>query len=124
MTDDDQTSYPLAWTTEAPNRLDPCLDPRLDGYRPSAALRARLVDLWHAYVAREPDAVHTLLDVAADITEAIDNDHRVVARVLLALLEAATVTAVGAQGAPLTVRRLEADTAAARHSALQAVAHE
>ncbi|KDF01932.1 hypothetical protein Y900_024135 [Mycolicibacterium aromaticivorans JS19b1 = JCM 16368] len=117
MNDD---SYPAGWRAERPAASDPRLGAILDDYQPSAALRARAADLWRSYAAREPEAAHTLLDLAADITEEIEDDHRAVVRVLLAMLEHATTTAVGAQGEPLTVRRLASDTAAARQDALSA----
>jgi hypothetical protein len=106
--------YPLS----CPHPYDPRLGDVLDDYQPTPAMRARVADLWRAYAAREPEAVYTLLDLSADVMEDLTDDHRAVIRVLLALLEQATETAIGAQGEPLTVRRLEALTAAARADAL------
>lgn len=114
--------YPAEWLAERPHPYDPRLSDVLDDYQPSAALRARIADLWRSYAAREPQSVYTLLDLAADITEDISDDHRTVVRVLLALLEQATTTALGALGEDLTLRRLAGDTAAARDDAYIAAA--
>lgn len=119
MTED---PYPREWLTERPHPRDPRLSDALIDYLPSAALRARIADLWRSYAAREPEATHTLLDLAADIAEDLTDDHRVIARVLWALLEQATTHMVGAIGEPLTVGRLDADVAAEREGALRAAA--
>lgn len=114
----DEQPYSPEWLNDHPRRADPRLSDVLDDYQPSAAIRARVADLWCRYAARDPEAVHTLLDLAADAMEDITDDHRAFARVLLALLEQATVTAVGAQGEELTVRRLASQVAAHRADVL------
>lgn len=100
------------------NPFDPRLGDVLDDYQPNPALRARVGELFHLYAARDHEATYVLLDLSADVLEDITDDHRAVARVLLALLEQATTTAIGAQGEPLTVSRLAGDVAAARADAL------
>lgn len=114
--------YPTEWLHERPHSSDPRLSDVLDDYQPTAATRARVADLWRLYAAREPEAVHVLLDLAADSMDALTDDHRAVVRVLLALLEQATTTTIGALGEALAVGRIGSIAREARADALDEAA--
>jgi hypothetical protein len=108
----DQQPFPPDWVGNVdPN--DPRLGDGLDVWQPTAGLRARAVELLHYYVARSPQTQRVLIDVARDTSREGNW-----LPLLVALLEQFAVTAIGAQGEALTVRRLAGDVAAARADAL------
>lgn len=111
MTDD---SYPKDWSTDPPHPDDPRMGDWLDPWRPTHAQRARAIDLLRLYVSRSHDFNDAFLDFYRDTSH-----ERSGPQMLVALLEHFAVTAVGAQGEELTIRRLEGDLQAARGDVLR-----
>jgi hypothetical protein len=104
MTDD---TYP-------PDPGDPRLGEALEEWQPSAAQRARTIELVHAYVAREPAFAALFNAYCRDVL-----NERALPQALLACLEHFAVTMLGAQGEQLTVARLASDLAAARDDVIR-----
>ena len=107
--------YPAEWAAEPQSAPTPYDHLAESGFEPSAALRARVADVVHRYVARDAHSASALVDLAADLVE--DPDHRAVARALVAVCELIEAHTVGPQGAELAVGRLESEVHARRELA-------
>ncbi|BDE16851.1 MULTISPECIES: hypothetical protein [Mycobacterium] len=108
------TDYPGDWSTEPPHPDDPRFGDWLDPWRPTAAQRARAIELLRLYVSRSHDFNHAFVLFHRDIKSEDSGP-----QMLVALLEHFAVTAIGAQGEELTIARLAGDLAAARDDILQ-----
>lgn len=94
--------------------FDPRLGSAIDKYRPTRALDARVKELAAQYVGRDRQAIHTLLDVAADALEAEE-----VPQVMVSLLETLAVHVTGAVGEKLAVTRLAGDVKCTRDEIIE-----
>jgi hypothetical protein len=85
----------------------------LEQWQPSTSQRARALEVWHRYAARDPEFARLFNAFTRDVL-----DERALPQALLAILEHGTVSLLNCQGEDLTVRRLAGDVRQARHDAL------
>jgi hypothetical protein len=86
----------------------------LECWQPNASQRARAKELWHQYATRSPDFATLYLAYCDDVLH-----ERSLPQTLLAFLEHATATMIGAQGEDRTIKRLAGDVKAVRSDALE-----
>jgi hypothetical protein len=86
----------------------------LERWEPTAAQRARAIELWHCHVGDDPDFAAVFDAYCADVLR-----ERSLPQTLLAILRHGSTTMIGAQGQDLTLRRLAADLQHARADAAE-----
>ena len=111
MTDDD--TYPRDWLGDPPDPLDPRLGDCLEEWQPTDSQRARALELWHLYAARDTAFAPLFHIFCDDVLR-----ERSLPSILIAILEHGTVCLIGAQGEELAIKRLAGDVQAARDDAL------
>jgi hypothetical protein len=86
----------------------------LERWEPTAAQRARAIELWHRHASSDPDFAACYRAWCDDVLT-----ERSLPQSVLAILQHGTTTLIGAQGLDLTVARLFADLQHARVDAAE-----
>jgi hypothetical protein len=101
---DNSDSYPFEWLDRQLHPMDPRLSDVLEGHEPTALDRLMVTELVYLYVKGDPQFSPLFCAMAATWYEQLRWT-----MVMLALLEQLRVTAVGARGEELTVKRFTED---------------